>query len=125
MPREAKFTVITKCVLEHCCLELNRFVTLHALVGWVDFLDLELVTRNVDCAFLQELLSCVLLVEGDETEVLPLVFDFVEGLLDGGDGAVLSEELFDGFVCELSLQFAHVDLALLGLGFLHSNILAL
>ena len=45
---------------------LNKIVTLHALVGWVDFLDLELVTRNVNCAFLQELLSCVLLVEGDK-----------------------------------------------------------
>ena len=46
-------------------------------------------------------------------------------LLDAGDGPVLLEEFSNLLVGQLGLEFADVDLPLLGVGFFDGNLLAL
>ena len=90
-----------------------------------DPLDVEFDLLNGSGAELEQLLSRLLLLERDEAKVFSLVLRFVEGLLDVGDDAVLGKVLFDFLVGELGRELAHVDLALLGLGFLHCYFLTL
>ena len=75
--------------------------------------------------YLEEFLGCFLLLEGDEAKVLALLLHFIVRLLDAGDGPVLLEEFSNLLVGQLGLEFADVDLPLLGVGFFDGNLLAL